>query len=150
MRGRKFDGEISRALEGRTISGVAKDGRVMEIFATNGERWRIAWADFLSGVGFDGEPVIISVGDVHARGETPAHDGHVHRALVGKTIERAMTDGELLLLELVGGESYGIGWIDPATGARVEAEPCLVRVDVSVAIEPVAVFGAASNLTDGR
>lgn len=140
---RNLDGEINRALEGKLVVGVAKDGTFMSIFCSNGERWGIGWADFVKGVGFAGEPAIVSVDKLKlASGPVSAPDGGVHGALKGQVIESARTDGTVLYLKLTTGREYGIAWVDPKTQERIRAEPCLVRVDVTVRPEGVSVLGA--------
>jgi|SRR5688572_9614448 len=143
-RDRALDGEINRALEGKTVSGVAKDGLAMAIFCTNGEQWVIAWADFVKGVGFPGEPAIVAVDNMRlVAGEVQTPDGSVHNALKDRTIESARTDGETLILQCVDGRRYGIAWVDPKTHERIKAEPCLVKVNVRARVEGVSVFGDA-------
>lgn len=141
---RQLDGEINRALEGKTVTGVAKDGRCMTIFCTNGERWVIAWADFVKGEGFLGEPAIVAIDSMKlAAGEVSTPDGSVHNALKDRTIESARTDGETLILRCVDGRRYGIAWVNPQTHERIKAEPCLVKVNVHTRVEGVSVFGEA-------
>jgi hypothetical protein len=60
MRGTPLDGHINRVLEGKTINKVIKDGRILQIELTNGERWGIAWAT-PNGVGIEGEPCLVKV-----------------------------------------------------------------------------------------
>lgn len=60
MRGRPLDGHINRVLEGKTVERVTKDGRMLIIECTNGERWGIAWAT-PNGVGIEGEPCLVKV-----------------------------------------------------------------------------------------
>jgi hypothetical protein len=141
---RKLDGEISRALEGKTVAGVAKDGLSMAIFCSNGEQWVVAWADFIKGVGFQGEPAIVAVDNMRlAAGEVSTPDGSVHAALLGRTIESARTDGELLMLQCTDGRRYGIAWVNPDTHERIKAEPCLVKINVALRMEGVSAVGDA-------
>ena len=60
LRGRPLDGHINRILEGKTIETAEKDGRMLILHMTNGERWGIAWTDD-NGVGFLGEPCLVKV-----------------------------------------------------------------------------------------
>lgn len=71
-------------------------------------------------------------------------DGHINRVLEGKTIERATKDGRMLVLEMENGERWGIAWATE-NGVGIEGEPCLVRVDVKIAVPSVAVFGEANT-----
>jgi hypothetical protein len=61
MKGRVLDGHINRCLEGRTIDKATKDGRLLTLWMTNGERWSIAWANPETGEGVMGEPRIVKV-----------------------------------------------------------------------------------------
>lgn len=143
-RDRSLDGHINRALEGKTVTGVAKDGRCMTIFCTDGERWVIAWADFVKGEGFLGEPAIVAIDSMKlAAGDVSTPDGSVHNALKNRTIESAHTDGETLILQCADGRRYGIVWVNPQTHERIKAEPCLVKVNVLARVEGVSVFGDA-------
>lgn len=138
---RDLDGHINRALEGKTVRGVSKDGTFMTIHCTNGERWGIAWADFIAGKGFAGEPAIVSVGDMHQlTGTVDVVDGHVNRALEHRTIESARTDGELLQLQCTDGRRYGIAWVNPQTKERIRAEPCLTKIDVRLTLGSVNIW----------
>lgn len=144
MRDRTLDGHIHRALEGKTVSAVTKDGQSMTICCTNGEQWCIAWADFVKGTAFNGEPAIVAVNDMRlAAGDVETPDGSIHRVLKGRTIESARTDGETLVLQCAEGHCYGIAWIDPKTSQRIRAEPCLAKVNVEIKLEGVSVFGDA-------
>lgn len=141
---RALDGEISRVLEGRTVLAVAKDGQSMTIMCTNGEQWCIAWADFIKGEGFNGEPAIVAINDMRlAAGDVDTPDGSVHGALKGRTIESARTDGEALILQCTDGRCYAIAWVDPTTRQRIQAEPCLAKVNVRMRLAGVSVFGEA-------
>ena len=141
---REVDGHINRALEGKTVVGVTKDGTFMTVHCTNGERWGIGWADFTKGVGFPGEPAIVSIGELRdASANVEPLDGGVSRLLAGKTIESARTDGEVLYLQCSGGRRYGIAWIDPGTKQRIKAEPCLTKVDATIRIQGVSAESGA-------
>jgi hypothetical protein len=70
-------------------------------------------------------------------------DGHINRVLEGKTVERATKDGQLLILEMTNGERWGIAWANPDTGEASPGEPCLVKVDATICVEGVSVFGDA-------
>lgn len=61
LRGRPLDGHISRVLEGKTIELAEKDGKMLILHMTNGERWGIAWANSETGEGFIGEPCLVKV-----------------------------------------------------------------------------------------
>ena len=61
MQGRALDGHINRVLEGKTIERATKDGRLLTLWMTNGERWTIAWANPETGEGVMGEPCIVRV-----------------------------------------------------------------------------------------
>lgn len=61
MIGRPLDGHINRVLEGKTISKATKDGRMLILECTNGERWGIAWADPNTGDASLGEPCLVKV-----------------------------------------------------------------------------------------
>lgn len=69
-------------------------------------------------------------------------DGHINRALEGKTVKRALKNGRVLELEMTNGERWGIAWAT-LNGVGIEGEPCLVRVDVKVAVPGASVFGDA-------
>lgn len=147
MNSRTLDGHINRALEGKTVTAVAKDGLAMMVLCSNGERWIIAWADFIKGIGFPGEPSIVAINDMKlVYGEVDTPDGSVHNALKGRTIESARTDGETLIIKCTDGRSYGIAWVDPKTHERIKAEPCLVRVDVKAKLPGVSIFGDATGM----
>lgn len=139
--GRELDGHINRALEGKTVRAVSKDGVHLFIHCTSGEKWAIGWADFVAGKGFAGEPVIVSAGNMRqASGPIDVVDGSVHRALEHRTIESARTDGEILYLQCTDGRRYGIGWVNLQTRERIKAEPCLCKVDVMLKLGGVNVF----------
>ena len=72
-------------------------------------------------------------------------DGHINRVLEGKTIERVTKNGQMLVVELTNGERWGIAWATP-NGDGIEGEPCLVKVDVSIAVPGVSVFGEGGLL----
>jgi len=55
--------------------------------------------------------------------------------LAGKTIEVALTDGEVLLLRTTDGHEFRIKWID--------GEPCMVGVDVRIFVAMPGLFGEA-------
>lgn len=147
MKDRALDGHINRALEGKTVLAVTKDGTFMTIHCTNGERWCVGWADFIQGEGYAGEPVIVAVDSLRdVSDEVEVRDGGIHHALVGKTIESARTDGLTLIVACVGGRSYGLAWVDPATRQRVRGEPCLVKVDATIMLEGVSAFGVGAEM----
>lgn len=147
---RSVDGHIHRALEGKTVKGVSKDGTFMTIHCTNGERWGIGWADFIAGKGFAGEPAIVSAGDMRlVAGPVDVVDGSVHRALEGRTIESARTDGELLHLQCSDGRRYGIAWVNPQTKERIRAEPCLTKIDVRLTLSPTSPFDDGTDIEVG-
>jgi hypothetical protein len=56
-----LDGHINRVLEGKTVERAEKDGRMLILHMTNGERWGIAWADPETGEGHLGEPCLVRV-----------------------------------------------------------------------------------------
>lgn len=58
MRGYPLDGHINRELSGKVIENVTKDGRMLWIECTTGERFCIAWAT-PNGVGIEGEPCLV-------------------------------------------------------------------------------------------
>ena len=60
VRGRPLDGHINRVLEGKTIELATKNGRMLVLEMTNGEKWGIAWAT-PNGVGVEGEPCLVKV-----------------------------------------------------------------------------------------
>lgn len=147
--GRALDGLIHRALEGKTVRAVSKDGSRMTIHCANGERWGVGWADFTAGHAYEGEPVIISVGDMRHAGPVDVVDGSVHRALDGRTIESARTDGEVLYIQCTDGRRYGIAWANPQTHERIRAEPCLVRVDVRITLGHVSAWDDGTEVEVG-
>ena len=59
--GRVLDGHINRVLEGKTIEKATKDGHVLTLWMTNGERWNIAWANPNTGEGVSGEPCLVNI-----------------------------------------------------------------------------------------
>jgi hypothetical protein len=61
---RALDGHINRVLEGKTVERAEKDGRMLVLHMTNGERFGIAWANSETGEGYLGEPCLVKV-DVH-------------------------------------------------------------------------------------
>jgi len=67
-------------------------------------------------------------------------DGHINRVLEGKVIRRALKNGRTLELEMDNGERYQIAWAT-SNGLGVDGEPCLVKVDVAVAVPSVDLFG---------
>lgn len=69
-------------------------------------------------------------------------DGHVNRALEGKTVVRALKDGRFLDLEMTTGETFRIAWASP-NGDGYVGEPCLVRVDVAITVSGVLAGGVA-------
>jgi len=71
-------------------------------------------------------------------------DGHINRVLEGKTIERCTKNGRMLVLEMTNGERWGIAWATP-NGVGIEGEPCLVKVDVCIAVPAVDALGAANT-----
>ena len=144
---RTVEGHIRRALEGKTVEVITKDGFAMIIHCTNGERWAIMWANLGTGEGKPGEPCVFLVDDMRADKDIGlcARDGHVNRLLQGLTIEEAKTDGECLYLNLVGGRRVGIVWVDPTSAERVHAEPCLARVDVLARPIGVSALGEAGR-----
>jgi hypothetical protein len=71
-------------------------------------------------------------------------DGHINRCLEGKRISRALKDGRFLILEMDNGEQFNIAWANANTGEGIEGEPCLVRVNVSIAVPGASMFGAAN------
>ena len=73
-------------------------------------------------------------------------DGHISRVLEGKVVQRALKDGQLLILEMTNGERWGIAWANPNTGEASPGEPCLVKVDAVIALPGVSVFGDAKGL----
>ena len=58
MRGYRLHGHINRILEGKTVERATKDGRLLWLEMTNGERWGIAWVDE-NGEGIEGEPCLV-------------------------------------------------------------------------------------------
>jgi hypothetical protein len=60
MRGRPLDGHINRVLEGKTVERATKNGRMLVLEMTNGEKWGIAWAT-PNGAGIEGEPCLVKV-----------------------------------------------------------------------------------------
>ena len=71
-------------------------------------------------------------------------DGHINRALEGKTIERVTKNGRMLVVECDNGERWGIAWATP-NGVGIEGEPCLVMVDVVISVPSVDVFGESGR-----
>ena len=69
-------------------------------------------------------------------------DGHINRCLEGKTIERVEKDGRLLTMVMANGEQFQIAWATD-NGVGIEGEPCLVRVNVSVALPGLDAQGSA-------
>ena len=61
MRGRVLDGHINRVLEGKTVERAEKDGRMLILHMTTGERFNIAWANPNTGEGTLGEPCLVKV-----------------------------------------------------------------------------------------
>lgn len=61
LTGRPLDGHINRVLEGKTIERATKNGQVLVLEMTNGERWGIAWANPNTGEGSPGEPCLVRV-----------------------------------------------------------------------------------------
>lgn len=61
MRGNPLDGHISRCLEGKTIEAVYKNGHVMTLRFTNGEEYKVAWANPDTGEAIPGEPCLLLV-----------------------------------------------------------------------------------------
>lgn len=146
MDGRSLDGEINRALEGKKVTAVSKDGVFMTIHCDNGEKWNVGFADFIAGKGFAGEPALISIDDMRDAGNPLPTDGSVNSVLEGQVIEHAITDGITLYLQCATGRRIGIGWVDDR-GERVRAEPCLHKVDAVLTLDGVAVFGAEMGNT---
>lgn len=61
LTGRPLDGHINRVLEGKTVERATKDGQMLILEMTNGERWGIAWANPNTGEGTPGEPCLVKV-----------------------------------------------------------------------------------------
>lgn len=59
--GRPLDGHVNRVLEGKTIETATKDGRLLWLQMTNGERFALAWANPETGEGAPGEPCLVKV-----------------------------------------------------------------------------------------
>ncbi len=72
-------------------------------------------------------------------------DGHINRVLEGKTIKRALKNGRVLELEMENGERWGIAWATP-NGVGIEGEPCLVKVDVKIAVPSVSLEGVTGRM----
>ena len=72
-------------------------------------------------------------------------DGHINRVLEGKVIRRALKNGRILELEMDNGERWGIAWATP-NGVGIEGEPCLVKVDVQIAVPGVSIEAMAASL----
>lgn len=70
-------------------------------------------------------------------------DGHINRVLEGKTVEFAEKDGRMLILHMTNGERWGIAWVNPETAEGYLGEPCLVKVDVRIAVSGVGASLAA-------
>lgn len=143
MEGRALDGEINRALEGKKVVAVSKDGVFMTIHCDNGERWNVGWADFIAARGFSGEPVLLAIDDMKDLHSADTSDGSVDAVLRGQIIESARVNGDELHLNCAGGRRVWIGWAH--NGVRVRAEPCLHKVDAVMTLEGVAVFGAETG-----
>lgn len=144
MDGRPLDGEINRALEGKKVVAVSKDGVFMTIHCDNGEKWNVGWADFVAGRGFAGEPALIALDDMRDNGVALPADGSVDSVLRDQIIEHARTNGDELHLQCASGRRVGVAWVD-ARGDRIRAEPCLHKVDAVITLEGVVMFGAESG-----
>lgn len=72
-------------------------------------------------------------------------DGHINRVLEGKTIKRVLKNGHLMEVELDNGERWGIAWATK-NGVGIEGEPCLVKVDVQIAVPGVTIEGISAAL----
>lgn len=138
---RTVDGFIHRSIDGKQIDAVSKNGESMTLHCGL-EMWVLWFVNPSTGELQEGEPAIVGTAEYQLAADTLAfpEDTHVHSCLKGKIVESAKSEGSILWLRLVGGESYGIAWVD-SNGVRLAVEPCLYKVNVLVTPEPVCAYG---------